>query len=157
MNSEIKTKGTVERVVEYSDGRIEKVAIENTVLLTGQMALAASLANNYGDQYNFYISDMIFGNGGTTTDNIPRFVPNYQTGLFGTQVISKSVIPVIDPQIPTQVVFTTVLGYSDANGQTISEMALRMNNDQLYSMTTFPVLTKNSNMQITWSWRISFI
>jgi hypothetical protein len=157
MISEIKTKGTVERIIQYKDGKIEKSVIENTVLTTGQMALAASLANQFGGQYNYFISNMIFGNGGTTASNIPKFVPNYQTGLFGTTVANPYVVAVINPQIPTQVIFTSVLGYNTANGQILNEMALVMNNGQFYSMTTFPNLTKNSNMSITWTWTNSFL
>jgi hypothetical protein len=155
MNSEIKTKGTVERIIKYSDGKIEKTLIENTVLLTGQKALAASLANQYGDHYDFFVSRMIFGNGGTN-GGVPRFVPIYQNQLFGSLLGSKSVIAVIDPNIHTQVIFTAVLDYEDCNG-TINEMALQMNNDDLYSMTTFPDLNKENNMQITWNWRVNFI
>ena len=156
MNSEIKTKGTVERIIQYLDGRVETSIIENTVLLTGQMALAASLAGQYGDYYNFYIARMVFGNGGTS-GGVPLFVSTNQNSLFSNPPLgSKGVVAVIDPNVQNQVVFTSILGYGDCVG-TINEMALQMNSDDLYSMTTFPDLNKSQNMQITWNWTVSFI
>ena len=154
MNSEIKTKGTVERIIQYDDGRIEKSVIENTVLYTGQMALAASLAGP--GEYNNYVSQMVFGSGGTS-GGVPVFVQSTQNSLFNQLGSGKPTVAVVDPNIQTQVVFTTVLQIADFAGSTINEMGLMMENGNLYSMTTFPDLNKTSNMQITWNWRISFI
>jgi len=55
------------------------------------------------------------------------------------------------------VVFTSVLDYDEANGFQINEMALQMNNGDLYSMSTFADLNKTSSMQITWNWKLSFV
>ena len=157
MNNNIKTKGTVERIIKYSDGRTETTTIENTVLLTGQMALAASLAGLFGDHYDYFIRYMVFGSGGMADGQTTRFVPVVQNKLFAPiGGATKGISAVIDPNIRTQVVFSVMLDFGDVNTD-ISEMALVMNNGDLYSMTTFPTLTKNQNMQITWNWRLSFI
>ena len=50
-----------------------------------------------------------------------------------------------------------MLGFDDANGYGLSEMALVLNNDVLYSMATFPTLSKTSDIQIVWNWRVNFI
>ena len=70
---------------------------------------------------------------------------------------SKAVVSTVDPNLKNQVIFTSILDFDDANGVSLNEMALVMNNGKLYSMATFGDLNKTSSIQITWSWRISFI
>ena len=153
----IKTKGEVEMIITYDDDRPDKtVNFSNTVLLKGRQALASSLANAVGDTYDFFISRMLFGDGGTQGDS-PKFVTDSVNGLFGVTRANKGVLATVDPNATTQVVFTTVLTFTEANGYALSEMALQMNNGDLYSMVTFPDLTKTSSMQITWNWRLSFV
>ena len=48
--------GDIEMTIEWDDGRIEHYTFHNTVLKEGRKALAASLANSYGDNYDFFIS-----------------------------------------------------------------------------------------------------
>lgn len=156
INSKIKTKGDVEGFILYKDGRKEKIEFHNTVLRKGREALASSLANNIGDTYDFYISRMLFGDGGTSS-GIPKFVNTERNGLFGFTRAVKPVIATIDPNLQSQVILTSILDYDEAVGFTLNEMALQMNNGDLYSMSTFADLNKTSLMQITWNWKISFI
>lgn len=154
-NDKTLCKGDVTITIEWDDGKIETQEVKNTVLATGKQALASSLANSYGDNYDYFISRMSFGEGGTT-GGVPKYVNEERTALF-TSVIDKGVIVNIDPNDQSQVIFTSVLSRSDANGKVINEMALKMNNGSLYSMTTFGGFTKSSLMQITFSWRISYL
>lgn len=155
-HNDVQCKGEVELTIEWNDGRKQTFVTPNTVLRTGRTALAASLANEYGELYQFYISRMLFGNGGTT-GGVPKYVNADRNGLFGTTVLIKPVSRTIDTNFPYQVVFTSVMTFEEANGETINEMALQMGTGDLYSMTTFGDISKNSTMQITWSWRISFV
>lgn len=158
MNTEepVKVSGYVTVNIEYSDGRKEKREFKNTILRKGREALAKSLANELGDTYQFYVNRMLFGDGGTSGGSV-KYVDTVRNGLFGITRASKSVIAQVDPNIPSQVVFTAVLGFSDANGYAINEMALQMSNGDLYSMATFLDLNKTDQMQITWNWRISYV
>jgi molybdopterin-binding protein len=150
-------KGTVEMVVEDLNGSIiERHCFENAVLEEGRRALASSLANDIGDEYNFFISRMLFGDGGTS-GGVPRFVNTNRNGLFGTTIVNKPVISNIDPNIPSQVIFTSTISYSEGNGFALNEMALQMNTGDLYSMATFADISKTSSIQITWNWRLSFV
>ncbi len=99
---------------------------------------------------------MLFGENGTNA-GVPKSVNSERNGLFGVTAISKTVISTIDPNIPSQVVFTSVLGYDEGNGLALSELALRMNNNDLYSMATFADLNKTSSLQIVFNWRLSFV
>ena len=154
--NDIKAIGHVTATIEYSCGKIEIIDFPNTVLTKGREALAASLANQIGNNYSFYINRMLFGDGGTA-DGVTKFVSASRNGLFGITQANKPVIAAIDPNIPSQVVFTSVLATSDANGVTLNEMALQMESGDLYSMVTFPDLNKTSQMQIIFNWRISFV
>lgn len=160
MNPNIETqthpKGDVQLIIDYLDGSQEIREFHNTVLRKGREALAASLANEIGNSFDFFISRMLFGDGGTQ-GGVPKFVDTARNGLFGITRAAKPVIASIDPQINSQVVFTSVLAFEEANGFALSEMALKMNNGDLYSMATFADLNKTSQMQITWNWRLSFV
>lgn len=157
-NIELDTKcyGHVYATIEHKSGKIEEINFKNTILVGGREALAASLANNVTNPYDFYISRMLFGDGGYTSGQT-KYVETSRNGLFGITRASKSVIATIDSNIASQVTFTSVLTYSDANGYTLNEMALQMNNGNLYSMVTFPDLSKTDNIQIVWNWRLSFV
>ena len=122
----------------------------------GRQALAKSLANDIGDVYEFYITRMLFGDGGTT-GGVKKFVNASRTGLFGTTRLSKPVVSNVDTTIPEQVILTSVIAFDELVGIAINEMALLMANGSLYSLTTFPDLSKTSNMQITFNWRLNFI
>jgi hypothetical protein len=156
MNEKQGLIGTVERIVEWADGRRTTEVFHNTVLTLGRVAMASSLANELGGQFNYFITRMLFGDGGTV-GGVPQFVDAGRTGLFGMTRANKPVIAQVDPLMPTQALFTSVLGFEDANGFVLSEMALQMNTGDFFSMTTFPDLSKTPQMQITWNWRLSFV
>lgn len=158
IESAIKVKGDVQMIIRYEDGREEILEFPNTILVTGRQALASSLAKSFGGSYDYYITRMLFGIGGTDGMGNKKVVSPSRNGLFN-QITSKPVIAAVDPDVPSQVVFTSVLPANDpaTNNQVLNEMALQMGTGDLYSMVTFPNLTKTASMQIVWNWRISFL
>ena len=156
IREEVKSIGFVEVTINYKSGEKRFLQFPNAVLTTGRAALAASLANSTQNGFNFYVNRMLFGDGGTV-DGTTKYVSADRNGLFGITQASKPVIAAVDPNISSQVVFTSVLSFEDANGAVLSEMALQMANGNLYSMATFPNLTKTSQMQIIFNWRISYV
>jgi len=159
IESQIKTRGDVERIIEYKNGDKEVKRFRNTILTTGREALAKSLANEIGDSFTNYVTYMIFGNAGTTGSGggTPKYVEGHRTALFSTPLVSKGVFATTDS---TQVIFTSVLSFSEfgtTHSEVIDEMALVLANNDLYSMVTFPRLTKTQEMQITWNWRLNFV
>lgn len=155
IEDQVKCIGWIDAVIEYKDGRREEMHFPNTVLRKGRQALASALTNSFGDGFDFYISRMLFGDGGSSA-GVTKFVDTNRTGLYGLTRASKPVISGVDPTMPNKAIFTSVLTFNDANGFVLSEMALAMNNGDLYSMSTFPDLTKTDQMQITWSWSVNF-
>ena len=49
------------------------------------------------------------------------------------------------------------LTFDDAVGYSLSEMALQLADESLYSMATFGDIAKTSGMQITYHWSISVV
>lgn len=155
-NDSIKTFGDVSIEIKYKNEQKENLYFKNTILNNGREALSKSLAKAFTGDYAFYISRMIFGNGGTAAGS-KKHVSAERNGLFGVEQASKPVISNVDSNFPSQVVFTSVLRFDDAVGQTINEMGLRMSNNNLYSMVTFADINKTEDMQITFNWRLSFV
>lgn len=156
INSEVKVVGTIDLEIQYADGTKELKHYKNAVLQKGREALAASIANQYGDTYEYYITHMLFGNGGTE-GGVPKYVSIARNGLFGITLLSKPVMCVIDPNFPSQVVFNSVVTFDEAIGETINELALQMHNGDIYSMSTMGDISKSGAMQLSWAWRVSFI
>jgi hypothetical protein len=140
MNQKQNVQGFVDICIEDINGIKKQYTIKNTILKKGKEALAMSLANEIGDRYSFYVSRMIFGNGGTLNDQ-PRVVEQSRNSLFGTKVVDRPIIASIDPSVTSQVIFTTVIPFDTGNGFVLNEMALEMNNGDLYSMVTFSDLS----------------
>lgn len=155
MKTNIASKGIIEFSIIKTDGQAESKIIYNNQLNMGRVALAKCLAGEIGTSFTYFINRMIFGSNGTA-GGVPKVVDASRNGLFGVTVASKPVIATIDPLTPSQVVFTSVLTYDEGN-TTLNEMALQMENGDLYSMATFADLNKTNEMQITFNWRICFV
>lgn len=149
-------RGYIQMVVGYEDGKSETLEFHNAILKKGREALALSLANRIGPDFDFFINRMLFGDGGAT-GSVPKMVQVDRNGLFGTTRISKPVVANIDINNESQVIFTSVVGFNEGNGFNLNEMALQMQNGDLYSMATFPGISKTQQMQLTFNWRISFL
>lgn len=156
MKEQLQCRGDVEVQIEFLDGEKKKFEFRNTILKSGREALALSLANRIGSDYEFFISRMLFGDGGSVSE-VPKIVKPEINSLFGSTRVNKPVVANIDVNNGSQVIFTSVVSFSEGNGFTLNEMALQMNNGDLYSMATFPGISKTPQMQITWRWRLSFI
>lgn len=157
INDRVRPIGDIEIITELRSGVVEVMDVHNTVLLTGRRALTRTLANSLGDSFEYYVTKMLFGDGGTDGSGVKKFVDAGRQGLFGVTQVSKPVLANIDNSIPTQAIFTSVIKFDEAVGVTLNEMALQMANEELYSMTTFPDLNKTEDMQITFNWRLNFI
>lgn len=156
MNNQIKTVGNIALTIK-EDGLEDKVILfPNRVLKVGRIALANSIANNFGGSYDYWIGTMIFGSNGTS-GGVPRYVEDNRNGLFGATIASKGVISSLDVDLPTKVIFTSVLTYSESVGSTLNEMALVMRNGNLFSMATFGDVVKTSTMQLTFNWAINYV
>lgn len=153
-----KPLGDIIATVEYKNNSkpTEIYRFPNTVLDKGKESLAGSLINQNAHKI-IYISNMLFGDGGMDAQEKKRVVTPDRNSLYGVTRAKKPVVAQIDPLVKTQAIFTAVITFEEANGYSLNEMALQMNNEDLFSMTTFPNLGKTDQMQITWNWRLSFV
>ena len=156
IETKLRPKGDVEAVIDYKNGEQDIICFHNTVLTHGKAILALTLAGEIGQAFEFFICQMTFGNNGTVS-GVPRFVDAGRDGLFGPAVITKNTIAFIDPTNPTQVIFTAILTFDDAVGVALSEMGLLFSDTSFYSVATFGDITKTSQMQITWNWKLTFV
>ncbi len=172
MNCEsiVETKGYLDYIVQYKNGKEYKVSFPNLVLATGREAIAQMLTNTLGTcpsssstssssnlVPSLYINAMLFGSNGVDSGGTPLIVsPNRQT-LFGTVTVSKAVNSYVSQSVATQANFSATLLFADAVNQNINEMALQMTNNYLYSMVTFPSIYKTADMQITFNLSLNFI
>lgn len=150
-----KPLGGIIAIVEYKNKPTEVYRFPNTILDRGRATLANFLVNQ--DRKTIYISNMLFGDGGMDEHEKKRIVTPDRNRLYGITRANKPVVAQIDPMTKTQAIFTAVITFEEANGFSLNEMALQLNNEDLFSMATFPNLGKTDQMQITWNWRISFV
>jgi hypothetical protein len=169
---EFKIKGEVSCRIEYKNGKYIDWNFPNTILRAGREAIVGMLTNTLavcppasGSYYNnssaTYVNRMVFGNGGTS-GGVPKVVSQDRNSLFcGSPLVTKYINGIVDPGLSTQAIFTSVLLYDDpvasSGAALLNEMGLVMNNEDYYSMVTFPDLNKTSAMQITFNWRISML
>jgi hypothetical protein len=152
----IHQRGDVEVIIDHRSGRQEKIMLKNAILNNAKNANASAICNDIGQTFQFYVSNMIFGTNGTL-GGAPKVVDASRNGLFGPTLVNKQVMSTVNPQMLTQAIFTAVIGFDEGNGNIINEMALVMKNDDLYSMVTLGGISKDSSIQITFNWRISYI
>jgi hypothetical protein len=154
MGDLIKTKGFIQAKIKYKNtGKTEIFKFNNQVLINGRIFLANSLLES---NKKLWIANMLFGDGGSTKDG-PKEVTAMQDRLNGVVRLRKPVVAQIDPEIPTQVIFSIIIGEEECNGCVLNEMGLELNNESLFSLSTFSDLNKTDQMEIQWLWQIVFI
>lgn len=152
MGEVVQAKGYIKRKIKYKD-RVEYTEFNNKVLNSGKELLAASLLEGVDRPY---VTHIVFGDGGTDK-GVPKEVQPSQEGLNGVVRIKKEVVAQINPEMPTQAIFSVVVGQEDGNGFTLNEMGLELSNGKLYSLATFANLDKKDDMEIEWSWYCYYV
>lgn len=155
MQDKVEQYGGITVLVEHRNGTCETIRFPNVILNNGRNAIASFLV---GEAEGVFIRSMLFGDGGyDKSKEIKKIVNHSRNGLFGLTRAVKPVIGQIDPLIPTEATFTSVITYEEANGYTLNEMALQLSNDNLFSMATFADLGKTEQIQLTFNWRITVV
>lgn len=166
--NEVKATGDIKAVIEYKNGKKYELSFPNMVLIKGRAALAQMLTNTLGfcptttDTSTtglvpaLYINAMLFGTNGAV-GMTPKIVTPKMDSLFGAPVATKQVNAYVNQDVTTQAIFNSTLLYADAPSAQLSEMALKMTNGELYSLVTFPPITKTTDMQITFNWTLNFV
>lgn len=156
LNTSVRQYGEVEIIIDHINGNQKSFTVKNAILTNAKNANASALCNEIGQTFQFYVSNMIFGTNGTL-GGAPKVVDAARTGLFGSTLVNKQVMAIVNPQALNQAIFTAVIGFDEGNGSIINEMALVMKNESLYSMVTLGGISKDSSIQITFNWKVSFL
>src|SRR5581483_4525077 len=148
----ITPKGLIKAKVRYKNGEYKVLQFPNHVLNGGKEFLAKCLLEG---SPKLNIAFMLFGDGGTTNGN-PKDVLLTQDKLNGVVRVKKPVVAQIDPESPTQVIFSTVVKEDEGNGFALNEMGLELSDGTLYSLSTFPDFNKTDQMEVDWSWVVYY-
>ena len=154
MKNKILTSGHIISKIRHLNGSVESFAFSNTILNSAKARMASFLIHE--NPKPMYITNMLFGDGAFEAGQ-NKEVNVAQTSLFGIVRANKEVVRQVDPEIPTQLIFSVTLEHEDANGFTLNEMALQMNDGELFSISTFQNLTKTDQMALDWIWIVNFI
>ena len=156
MNNDIITAHGIVEILKQdaeSGSVVERVVRNNTVLLGGRASLIAALKD--GSSGASKVAYMRFGVGGEE-GGVPRIVSPSRTTLFGA---AGSLLAVNSPSYsalyPDQVTFTSIVNKDTLNGNSLNEAALVLEDQTtLFSMITFPGMSKTSSIQFTLNWTI---
>jgi hypothetical protein len=153
MKDLVKSRGYIQAKIKYTDGRIEVIQFDNTILDSGKEYLARCLLEEYP---KLSIQYMIFGDGGTQNGE-PKEISPMQESLFGVTRVKKTVVAQVDPEMSKQVIFSVVIGEDEGNNFSLNEMALVLSDGTLFNLSTFSDLNKTDQMEIAWSWFVCFV
>lgn len=154
MTDLIKPKGFIEARITHKDtGRTEILRFNNSILSAGKEYLAGCLLQ---DSPRKYVSHILFGDSGTT-NGVPKEISPSQDKLFGVTRIKKPVIAQLDPEMPTQVIFSVIVTDNEGNDFPLNEMGLELSDGTLFNLSTFADLNKTDQMEIAWSWLVCFV
>jgi hypothetical protein len=154
MNELLCPKGYIQAKIKYKNEKIEILRFKNQVLNKGKSFLARCLLEE--NKSTIYIANMLFGDGGTI-NGIPKEVSPSIEHLSGVTRIKKAVVSQIDLESPMQAIFTVIIGEEEGNDFTMNEMGLEFSDESLFSLSTFADFNKTDQMEITWSWNVSFL
>lgn len=154
MLDSVKSKGYIRARITYKDtGRVENLQFDNIILNQGKEYLARCLLEEHP---KLPIKFMLFGDGGTA-DGQPKEISPIQQGLHGVTRIKKQVVAQVDPEMPTQIIFTVIVGEEEGNNHALNEMGLQLSDGTLFNLSTFSDLNKTDQMEIVWSWFVCFV
>jgi hypothetical protein len=154
MIDHIVPKGYIQARIKHKNKGIETLTFKNQVLNTGKIFLAKCLLEEYKD--TVHIANMLFGDGGTQNGTPKEVSPSAQN-LNGVTRIKKPVVAQINPDSPMEAIFVVIISEDEGNDFITNEMGLELSDGSLFSLSTFADLNKTDQMEITWSWNISFL
>lgn len=154
MRDLVKSKGYVLAKITHRDtGKIDVIQFNNIILDGGKEFLARCLLEEFP---KVYIKYMLFGDGGTV-NGVPKEVSPMQDKLHGVTRVKKTVVAQVDPEMPTQLIFSVIINEDEGNNFPLNEMALELSDGTLFNLSTFSDLNKTDQMEITWSWFVCFV
>lgn len=150
----IKPKGFIKAKIKFkTTGETKTIEFHNMVLNGGKEFLAKCLLEGSKP----VIGNILFGDGGAEDNGQPKEVSPSRDKLHGVTRVKKPVVGQIDPETPTQVIFSVVINEEEGNEFPLNEMGLELSDGTLFSLSTFANLNKDDQMEISYWWFVSFV
>jgi len=150
----IKPKGFIKAEIKFkATGETKIIEFHNMVLNSGKEFLAKCLLEGSKP----IIANILFGDGGIGENGQPKEISPNCDKLYGITRVKKSVTAQIDPETPTQVIFSIVLNEDEGNDHPLNEMGLELSDGTLFSLSTFANLNKNDQMEVGYWWFVSML
>lgn len=156
MKENIKTIGLINLHIKYACGNYERVVFNNQLLNGGRKYLISNLLERSSPAKPVFIKNILFGDGGTANGELQQVTPERET-LFGVTRMKKEVVAQINPEVPTQLLFTVIISEAEGNDFTLNEMGLELSDGTLFSLATFQDFNKTDQMELIWSWSVWFV
>jgi hypothetical protein len=135
--------------------KVEKFTFKNQLLNPGRRFLLSNLIPRPSSS-PIFIKSILFADGGTHNNEV-RMVEPEMEHPFGVIRMRKEVISQVNPEVPTEALFSVTVGENEGNDFTLNEMGLELSNGDLFSLATFPDFNKTSQMALDWSWSVCFV
>lgn len=153
MKDSVTGKGFIIAKIKYKNCETATLRYNNQLLNAGKGFLANCLLEGSKP----HIVNMLFGDGGTVNGQPKEVIPT-QDRLNGVIRLRKPIVAQIDPEFPSQVVFTVILSEKEGNDFTLNEMALEMSDGKLFNLSTFLDFNKTPDIEeISYCWFVVFI
>lgn len=130
---------------------------KNLIVLNGRQKLASLLLNGTGS----HVSNIIFGTGGTATNNptLPLPVDPYETALLSPLTEDPAVVTTPDSSASPRLTFTVILpDVTTYNGYGLNETALMLklgaSYDGAFAIKRFASINKSSSLTLKVTWTI---
>lgn len=144
-------QGFIEVVaVRARDGKVlRRIDVQNTITYAGIGAVLFLFSQDGVTLTDFQLASLRVGTNATP--------PTKGNTALGTQVFSKALGPSNRLRsLPTgELVLSTQLTTSEANGNTLTEAGLFLGNGQLFARQVHPAIAKTSSITVSYNWRIA--
>lgn len=161
-HDQVMYKGEVELTVLRSGVVADRVLFPNTTLRSGRRFLAAALGGNLlSTGFDCAVRQMAWGIGGVDVFGAKIPVPDSATTFVGgasnilvTTTADASMALGDEPSV----IFHGALGYSSpANGNKVTQIGLKLENEEFWAITTFSGFDKSLDTALIVNWKVFFL
>lgn len=131
---------------------LRKYAIRNTIVYDGLNSPLYLWSQDTGSPTDWRLTKLVPGTNGTppTVGDVGLGAPLGPSDEMPMTASNRTVVPALG-----ELVLTTTLSTSQANGQTLREVGLFMGSGLLFARQIHPAIDKNGAITITYTWRLA--
>ena len=147
-------RGQIEVVVRRDDRIVRRIAVRNTIVYVGQVALLQLLRQALGG------SAAMGGSPGHLVPGSNGTPPTVGDIALGAPLGGSDQIALTDPNLSLnsparELVVSGTLSTSQGNGSTLREVGLVLANGDLFARQVHPAVSKTNLLTVTYTWRVA--